>query len=201
MLLATPEVVVGSNARHYQALMDATFLQRGGKVEALPSSVVIFVCDFDPFGKDLRLYDCRTTCIQTRDVVPDRRCSVYLSATATGGEVSDDLDAFLRYVRGEDVRGNAFVDGVREVVHSCLEDESWMEAYMTLEEYYENEVKQRVKVGVKKGVEEAVGKAAKQTKLDTFSALVRDGLLDVGVAAERAGVSAEEMTKLAAEVR
>ena len=119
----------------------------------------------------------------------------------------------LRYVRGEDVRGNVFVDGVREVVHSCLEDESWMEAYMTLEEYYENEVKQRVKVGVKKGVEEAVGKAvgkaveeavgkaAKQTKLDTFSALVRDGLLDVGVAAERAGVSAEEMTKLAAMVR
>ena len=102
---------------------------------------------------------------------------------------------------GENVRGNAFVDGVREAVHSCLEDESWMEAYMTLEEYYENEVKQRVKVGVKKGVEEAVGKAAKQTKLDTFSALVRDGLLDVGVAAERAGVSAEEMTKLAAEVR
>ena len=184
MLLVTPEVVVGFNARHYQALMDATFLQRGRKVEALPSSVVIFVCDFDPFGKDLRLYDCRTTCIQTRDVVPDRRCSVYLSATATGGEVSDDLDAFLRYVRGEDVRGNAFVDGVREVVHSCLEDESWMEAFMTLEEYYENEVKQ----------------AAKQTKLDTFAELVRDGLIGIEVAAERAGVSAEEMAKLAAEV-
>ena len=90
---------------------------------------------------------------------------------------------------GENVRGNAFVDGVREVVHSCLEDESWMEAYMTLEEYYENEVKQAAK------------QAAKQTKLDTFAELVRDGLIGIEVAAERAGVSAEEMTKLAAEVR
>ena len=89
---------------------------------------------------------------------------------------------------GEDVRGNAFVDGVREVVHSCLEDESWMEAYMTLEEYYENEVKQAAK------------QAAKQTKLDTFAELVRDGLIGIEVAAERAGVSAEEMAKLAAEV-
>ena len=89
---------------------------------------------------------------------------------------------------GENVRGNAFVDGVREVVHSCLEDESWMEAYMTLEEYYENEVKQAAK------------QAAKQTKLDTFAELVRDGLIGIEVAAERAGVSAEEMAKLAAEV-
>lgn len=98
----------------------------------------------------------------------------------------------LRYVRGEDVRGNAFVDGVREVVHSCLEDESWMEAYMTLEEYYENEVKQASK--------QAAKQAAKQTKLDTFAELVRDGLIGIEVAAERAGVSAEEMAKLAAEV-
>ena len=53
---------------------------------------------------------------------------------------------------------------------------------------YENEVKQAAK------------QAAKQTKLDTFAELVRDGLIGIEVAAERAGVSAEEMAKLAAEV-
>ncbi|MBR3317367.1 MAG: Rpn family recombination-promoting nuclease/putative transposase [Atopobiaceae bacterium] len=192
-------------ARHYQALMDATFLQRGGRVEDLPSSVVIFICDFDPFYMDLRFYDCYTMCLQTGEIVPDRRRSVYLSATASGGDVSESLDAFLRYVSGDDVRGDPFVDEVRDMVHCCLEDEGWLEDFMTWDEYYENEVRQGAKrafdegrkQGYADGERQGYADGERQGKLDALADLVRDGTLDPEVAAARVGMSVEEMRRLA----
>lgn len=134
-------------ARHYQALMDATRLRRGDPVGSLRRCVVIFVCDFDPFAREgfapgqrgWRVYDCATTCLQTGAVVPDGRRAVYLNARGTRGEVSDDLDAFLRFVAGERVDGNGLVGDIESRIDELMVDPAWLEDYMTFEEELEAE--------------------------------------------------------------
>ncbi len=134
-------------ARHYQALMDATRLRMGDPVESLRKCVVIFVCDFDPFAREefpseqrgWRVYDCVTTCLQTGAVMPDGRRAVYLNARGTRGEVSDELDAFLRFVAGERVDGSELVEDIESRIDELMVDTAWLEDYMTFEDELEAE--------------------------------------------------------------
>ena len=82
-------------ARHYQLLMDVAQLRKGASVEELRKSVVLFICDFDPLGAGLRRWDCKTFCLQTRDVVPDGRRIVFLNARGDGDDVTAELEAFF----------------------------------------------------------------------------------------------------------
>ena len=121
-------------ARHYQSLMDATFLKKGGKVRDLPRSLVLFICDFDPLGKGLKRYDCRTCCLQTGEEINDRRALVLLNAKGEKGVVSPSLNAFLQYVAGKEVCGDPFVDRINQVIDRRVCDQRWMEAYMTFQD-------------------------------------------------------------------
>ena len=94
------------------------------------------------------------------------------------------LDAFLCYVHGHDVRGDDFVEEVRGVAHSCCEDFEWLEDFMTVEEDYADYYAGYYAGEIRKGTEEAA--------LETLAGLVRDGLLDSVVAADRAGLAEDE---------
>lgn len=49
-------VSLGKRSRYYQSQMDMEILLAGSEYEDLPDSYVIFVCDFDPFGKKKYVY-------------------------------------------------------------------------------------------------------------------------------------------------
>ena len=124
-------------ARYYQSLMDVDFLKRGGDVMSLPQTMVLFICDFDPFGADLRRYDCVTTVQQTGKEAGDGRRIVMLNAGALDGHVSPELDAFLRFFRNEAVEGDPFVDKIEAIIDSLLLNPTWKEQYMTFEDELE----------------------------------------------------------------
>lgn len=42
---------LGRRTRYYQSQMDMELLLSGQEYKELPNSYVIFICDFDPFGK------------------------------------------------------------------------------------------------------------------------------------------------------
>ena len=46
---------LGKRARYYHSQMDMECLTSGVEYEMLPKSFVIFICDFDPFGKELSI--------------------------------------------------------------------------------------------------------------------------------------------------
>lgn len=47
---------LGKRARYYRSQMDMECLASGVEHEMLPKTFVIFVCDFDPFGKERYVY-------------------------------------------------------------------------------------------------------------------------------------------------
>jgi predicted transposase/invertase (TIGR01784 family) len=182
-------------ARHYQALMDVDQLRRGTEVENLRDSVVVFVCDFDPLGRGLRLYDCRTTCVQTEEAVPDGRRIVMLNSRGTEGEVPPSLGAFLRLVAGEDVRGDPFVDRVSANIEAKVSDPRWMGDYMDFYDELEAEREAAREEGRAKGMAKGLTKGRAEAKVELAARMVRDGLMNADAAADFAGVDADDVRR------
>ena len=78
-------------------------LLTGEDYTELPNTYVIFICDFDPFGKDKYRYTFRTTCQESENVeLEDGRTTVFLNTR--GKEFHDpyveQLQKFIRNVKG-----------------------------------------------------------------------------------------------------
>lgn len=102
---------------------------------SLPSTAVIFVCDFDPFGKNLRRYTYLNTCRETGEVADDGAMTVFLNARGSDGNVSPELAGFLTYMgNGKVPAGNSFVQTVDRHVAMTNHDAEFLEGLMNMEE-------------------------------------------------------------------
>ena len=124
-------------ARRYHALMDAERIKRGDAKklkEVFHRSIVIFICDFDPFGEGLPVYDTLMHCVQTQRIVDDGRRATYLNTTA---DAEGDLGHLIRYITGEadeDEWDDPLARGIVEELEKAKNDPEWMETFMTHEE-------------------------------------------------------------------
>lgn len=178
-------------ARHYQSLIDVTQLRKGTKPEELCHNVVLFICDFDPLGHGLRLYDCRMTCAQTGETVADGRRIVLLNAHGSGDQIPESLAAFLRLVAGQRVEGDPFVDRVNDMIDKYVADPKWMEDYMTFEDELEAARYNAEQRGIKKGIEQGIERG----KMKVVAGLVRDGIFSAEEAAARYDINLNELMK------
>ena len=121
-------------ARRYQALMDAARLKRGAKASELRKSVVVFICDFDPFEDELKRYDFEMVCAQTGRPMGDGRFVTFLNIKGKQGVVTPELDALLQLFAGKVVDNDPFVEQIIEEMQKCVKEPEWMERYMTFEE-------------------------------------------------------------------
>ena len=86
-------------SRYYHSQMDMDVLLSGESYETLPDTYVIFVCDFDPFGKKKYRYRFEMTCEETEDKLKDGTYTIFLSTKGENREeVSEELVRFLEYV-------------------------------------------------------------------------------------------------------
>lgn len=188
-------------ARHYQSLMDALRLRKGEGAGELRRSVVVFVCDFDPLGAGVRRYDCVTCCLQTGEPVGDGRRLVMLNARGSGDEVDPSLDAFLRAVRGEEVEGDPFVDGIYATIDAYVSNPEWMERYMTFEDELEAARINAEALGLARGLEQGMKQGLEQGARQAYARMVADGAIDVERAAAYAGVPVADIEREASALR
>lgn len=149
-------------SRYYHSQLDMDALCTGETYENLPDTYVIFICDFDPFGKGLYRYTCRTKCEEENFAVDDGIKTIYLNAR---GQNSDDVPSelvnFLQYVRASWQESEAdfqdsFVRCLQEKVKSIKADRSMEERYMLLEEMMRNERKEGLEKGRLSGIAESL---------------------------------------------
>jgi len=98
---------LGKRSRYYQSQMDMEMVLTGEDYTELPNTYVIFICDFDPFGKDKYRYTFRTTCQESENVdLEDGRTTVFLNTRGKNeSEVPGELVTFLQYMK-EDLEGS-----------------------------------------------------------------------------------------------
>ena len=66
-------------SRYYQGQMDMAALKTGKDFARLPQSIVIFICTFDPFGRERYRYTFVETCREDRELLEDGTCKIFLN--------------------------------------------------------------------------------------------------------------------------
>lgn len=124
-------------------------LLAGSEYEDLPDSYVIFVCDFDPFGKKKYVYTFQTQCRESEETeLEDGRNILFLSTHGENeSEVSKELVSFLKFVKA-DLQGSeedfhdVYVKRLQEFIHHVKENRKMEERFMVFEEMLRDERKE-----------------------------------------------------------
>lgn len=137
----------------------------GSEYEDLPNSYVIFVCDFDPFGKKKYVYTFQTRCKESEETeLEDGRNILFLSTYGENElEVPKELVNFLKFVKA-DLKGSdedfhdTYVKKLQEFIHHVKENRKLEERFMVFEEMLRDERKEGKREGKKDALHQVVMK-------------------------------------------
>ena len=91
-----------------------------------------FICTFDPFDLNEKIYTFSNQCHELRDLeLGDETTKIFLNAKGTKDNVDKDVESFLAYVDGNAAKGKFTQDIAAEVERLKQHNETRVE-YMTL---------------------------------------------------------------------
>ena len=109
-------------------------------------------------------------------------------------------DAFLRFVAGEDVQGDPFVDRVSASIDAKVSDPAWMEGYMDYYDELEAERRAARMEGKAEGYGEGKAEGRIETMLELAARMTRDGLMGEEEAADYVGVDVADLRQALTEL-
>ena len=148
---------LGRRMRYYQSMIDVRVLEKGQDYKKLKKSFVIFICNYDPYGKNRYIYTFRNRCDEDQSVLlDDEAAKIIINTKGTVGEIGEDLKAVIQYLNS----GAASTDYTRALdaeVESVKADEKVRMRYMLLVEAYARERRMGAYDKVVSVIRDAVG--------------------------------------------
>ena len=94
---------LGKRSRYYHSQIVMEALEKGVEYEAVPDTFVIFLCDFDPFDRELYCYTFWSECQENPSVELQDGCSTIFLSTAGKNfkDVPTELVKFLRFIASD----------------------------------------------------------------------------------------------------
>ena len=90
-------------SRFYQSMLDTDNLLKGQHYSELPKSFVIFICRYDPIGKNLPIYTFENRCLENLEIsLNDKSIKKIFNATAYNQEKDLEISAFLEYIYNQE---------------------------------------------------------------------------------------------------
>ncbi len=135
---------VPKRSRCYQGQMDVAHLEPGDDFNSLPESMVIFICTFDPCGRNRYRYTFQERCEEDGELLGDGTCKVFLNTKGTNAhEVPEELVRFLSYVDDpkstyED-ESDPLVERLKKQVAKIKRNRRMEDKYMKFEELLRDE--------------------------------------------------------------
>ena len=143
-ILQTP--ALQKRARYYHSQIDMEVLLSGVSYKELPDTYVIFICDFDPFGKGKYRYTRKCICKEVPEfAMDDGAHTVFLSTKGKNAdEVPEELVKFLQYVGArpsdsEKDYNDAFIRRLQASVREVKASREMGAKYMTFQELLKDE--------------------------------------------------------------
>ena len=137
---------LGKRVRYYHGQIDMELLLSGSDYTELPDVYVIFICDFDPFGKKKYRYTFTRQCEEQSDVQLQEGCkSIFLSTRGENAEeVSEELVKFLNFVKADLSESetdfeDGFVKKLQETIRRIKSSREMEERFMIFEEMLRDE--------------------------------------------------------------
>ena len=138
---AAAEISLGKRSRYYHSHLDMELLESGRSYSDLPDSYVIFICDFDPFGKRKYRYSFIPSCQECPTArLKDGSRTIFLSTRGENpDEISGELRSFLEYVSADLEAsakdfGDAYVKSLQKSVTLVKQSREMEQRYMILQE-------------------------------------------------------------------
>ncbi|MBQ8306750.1 MAG: hypothetical protein IJX90_11110 [Blautia sp.] len=129
-------------ARYYHSRMDGKLLEAGASYDNLPTTWVIFITSFDPFGEDRMVYTIRNRCVELPDMdYDDGAATLFLFIGGTKGNPPKNIKDLLCFM-GDTTPRNATNPKLAEIqsfVDTIKTDSYVKEAYMTWGDYIRRE--------------------------------------------------------------
>ena len=148
--------------RYYQAMIDMDLLGKGVYYDELRQTYIIFVCTFDLFGLEQRVYTFRSTCVEVPTLaLGDGATRIFLNAKGLKGTVDADIERFLHYVDGKAAKGGFAEALAKEVERVKYQDETRRE-FMTLYMEYQRHRRDGLEEGRRKGLREGHSKGLRE---------------------------------------
>ena len=169
---------LGKRSRYYHSQMVMEALESGEDYETIPDSFVIFVCDFDPFDKELYCYTFGSECQEDKEVELDDGChTIFLSTRGKNdGDVSPELVRFLKFVTADPEESERdFEDGLvrrfQETIREIKADREMGGRYMIFEEMLREEKQEGRLEGRLEGIHAGKLEAKRESVLELLEEL------------------------------
>ncbi len=165
-----------------------------GKIsyKALNESLIIFLCLFDPIGRNRAIYTFENICIEDKSIpLRDGTKKIILNANAFQQAENEELRGFLRYV----VTGKATTEYARRIddmVRTIKVSEQMRKEYRILPAVIMDAIDEGVERGKSLGLAEGEARGYRQAKLETAKNLLNFGLSRENIA-KATGLSRAEV--------
>ena len=154
---------LGKRLRYYHGQIDMELLLSGSDYTELPEVYVIFICDFDPFGKKKYRYTFTKQCEEEPGAQLQEGCkSIFLSTRGENDrEVPGELVSFLNFVKADLSESETdfeddFVEKLQNTIRRIKSNREMEERFMIFEEMLRDERAEGKAEGIAEGKAEAV---------------------------------------------
>ena len=170
---------LGERSRYYLSMMDNDALKKGESYHKLRKSYIIFICLFDPFGLNLPKYTFAAHCEEHLDLkLDDGATRIFLNCYGDRHKTTKALANLLDYISDGTV-SDEYTATIENEVVNFREDSGKERLFMT----YQQTIMEEKMFAREEGREEGVFSA--------LAGLVRDNILPIKIAAQRAGLTEE----------
>ena len=148
--------------RYYQSVIDINILAPGVDYNNLSKSVVIFICNFDPFEDERYIYTFENRCLEDPDLsFDDETIKVVVNTKGKKGNISQELKELIDYLNEGIVTG-AYTRQLDDAVQLVKASEERRHEYMVMmirdmekrEEGREEGLREGREEGLKEGLKE-----------------------------------------------
>ena len=146
-------------SRYYHSQMDMEILARGEPYQNLPSCIVIFICDYDPFHQDLCCYIIEHRCKESGEIMDDGTGTVFLNTCGKNrDEISPGLAAFLDFVhadlkKSQEKTHDSYIKQLQESIQEIKVSREMGVRYVLFLEKLEEEYRDGYEAGERSGYE------------------------------------------------
>lgn len=129
----TNEKNLPKRSRYYQGMIDLNILDSGESYNALKKSFIIFICNYDPFGKGRCLYRFENTCIEDPSLKL-KDDSVKIMINPCGNDMKQfgkGFIALMDFLKKGQI-SDAYTESLKEEITAVKASEEWRRRYMKL---------------------------------------------------------------------
>lgn len=129
---ATNRKNLPKRSRYYQGIIDINIIDKGDDYKKLKKSYVIFICDYDEFGKGRHIYTFENMCLEEPGLrLGDDTVKIILNTKGTMDDVGEDVKELLHYIDGQEPKSE-LTRSLDAEVSRVKSSRKWRRKFMTL---------------------------------------------------------------------